>query len=370
MSADARPALPIACFRDARDVIPARRALAWAELCGLLSPEPPPVRADVARDIDRHLSLVDDALRGLLSGRAADQLQRLGAYRDLEKIAYKARGDGISEAEVRDRLLVRADQLRDDARRQAKTWLPLWSPADYRDGETRGASGVERVSCFVFDHDDGTSIEEALDPWGHSPLLAHTSWSHTDEHPRFRLVLPLAEPVPATAWPLAWAWARERSGGHIDEACKDPSRLYLLPAIPRPEAPFRALVRDDGGPFLSVPWRDLKPPESSRLPRPNAPAARRLDPGRGSGPADAARRVARVMLRTDRATRERAAAWLEAHVSGRRAERILCPSCGRLSVWFWIEPGRQSTAVCNHRNTCGWWGHLDELLDLRGGAHA
>jgi len=362
----------VTLFRDARDVIPRQVSLTWSQLCELLAPAPPPVRSGVTAEVERQLALLDDVLRALLAGRVVDRFQRLGVHRELEKAIFKARTEGIAEPEVRDHVLARAELLRDGVRRRAKTRLACWSPTAYRPHETRGARGVEHVSCIVLDYDDGTTIEDAVAAWGRWPLIVHTSWSHTDAHPRFRLVLALAEAVPGEAWLRAWTWARERSGGHIDEACKDPSRLYLRPAIPRRDTPYRAFVRDDGGPLLTVDWRSLEDPrggERWNSGTTSTVGARAASNGKVRAPEDLARQIARLRLRTDRATRERAAQWLNARIVGRRAERVLCPGCGRLSVWFWVEPGRQSTAICNHRNSCGWWGHLDELLDHQGAAH-
>lgn len=370
---DTRPLFSVTLFRDARDVIPRQVSMSWSQLCGLLAPACPPVRSNVTAEVERQVGLLDDVLRALLAGRVVDRFQRLGVHRELEKAAFKARAESIPEVEVRDQVLARAEQLRDGIKRRAKTWLACSSPTAYRPHATRGAAGVEHVSCIILDYDDGTSIEDAVAAWGRWPLIVHTSWSHTDAHPRFRLVLPLADPVPGEAWLRAWTWAWDRSGGHIDEACKDPSRLYLLPALPRHDTPYRAFVRDDGGPLLSVDWRSLDDPKGngswSRGAHSAVSTPRALT-GRVRAPEDEARRVARLRLRTDRTTRERAAQWLNARIVGRRAERVLCPGCGRLSVWFWVEPGRQSTAICNHRNSCGWWGHLDELLDHQGATHA
>jgi hypothetical protein len=73
-----------------------------------------------------------------------------------------------------------------------------WSPTRYADGATsRGNAGVEAVSCLVFDCD-------RVEPdWGRLEgywYLGHTTYQHMPEHPRWRLVLPLAAPVPATQW--------------------------------------------------------------------------------------------------------------------------------------------------------------------------
>jgi len=355
------PTVVITTFRDARDVIPASMRLPLSALPRFLAPEKPPVRADVTGYLDRSCDLIDQAREAVLGLRNAARFQNVDVYRDLEKVAYKARGEDLADEEITARVEARVVQLKDGARRRAKLQLACWSPTSYCRHETRGADGVECVTCVVLDYDDGTPLADAIEVWEGCYLLAHPSWSHTPDHPRFRVILPLLEPVPSDAWPQVWAWARERSGGHIDEACKDPSRLYLLPAKPTFTAPYRALVRHQEGPLLTLDLDDL----------PLLPPS----PGRRTGtervvlPADKARLVARYRLRNSREVRERAARWLDAHLAGGRAERIACPSCGRPSVWFWIEPGRMSTAQCDHRNSCGWWGHIDEILDARGISH-
>jgi hypothetical protein len=42
---------------------------------------------------------------------------------------------------------------------------------------------------------------------------------------------------------------------------------------------------------------------------------------------------------------------------------IVCPSCGRREVWFYLDGG---PAVCHHRNSCKWAGPLTRLGDNHG----
>lgn len=345
-------------YRDAHDVIPRSVEVTYPDLVRLLAPARPPVRSDLVREARRREDTLDELVSTVLSGgppprRAASSRW----FRTLERLAWTAPSPEAAHEAVLDK----AKQLREGVRRQLKLRLPCWSPAVYAPGSTRGEAGVVAVSCLVLDFDDGTSIPEAIGPWSDWPLLVHTSWSHTPDHPRFRVVLVLDEPVPAVAWKAAWQWAHERSGGHIDPACKDPSRLYVLPAVPDANAPFTALDHDPGGHLLRIDWERL--PQDTQVPQPRS---RRPVPA----PRDPSRRQARRLLQGDRATRERAAQFLGAEVRARRAESVTCPACRRPSVWFWLEPGPQATAQCQHRNSCGWWGHLDELLDLRGGPDA
>lgn len=51
---------------------------------------------------------------------------------------------------------------------------------------------------------------------------------------------------------------------------------------------------------------------------------------------------------------------LGARINGDRARDVLCPSCGRRSVWWYVSMTGHTFggAACKHRNSCGWAGHL------------
>jgi len=221
----------------------------------------------------------------------------------------------------------------------SKMDLAAWSPTIYVKGGTRGSKNVSAVTCLVLDYDDGTTIEQARRAWAPWAHAIHTSWSHKPDAPRFRVVVSFADPVPAKDWPAVWAWAYRRAPT-IDKACKDAGRIYFLPARPSEDSPWVGEVHD--GPPLRVTDDMMQPPDPERA-----------SPGE-----------ARRTLIESEAAREWAASRLGAEVVGEppRADHIACPSCGDASVWFWIRPGPQARAECKHRNSCGWRGHLDELL--------
>lgn len=352
--------VPVVFFRDARDVIPRAAHVRYDHLAARLAPDRPRAYPDVAARVDRDHATIDRVAATVLAGGRPRTTDSTPWFRTLETAAYKASA-GPSDA-VSVAVVAAAADLKERVTRQAKLQLPCWSPATYTAGAVRGATGVEAVTALVLDFDDGTAIEEAMRPWMDWPFILHTTWSHREDKPRFRLVLVLADPVPAAAWPRAWNWAAERAGRKADAKCKDPSRLYLGPAVASERAPWRAVVHDPGGHLLRIDWERLTD---------DAPPARpRNGPTRGNAPlADPRRRVARELLHHDRNARLRAAQLLDATIVDRRADRIRCPGCGRDSVWFWLEPGSQSTASCKHQESCHWWGHLDDLLDAVGGAH-
>lgn len=124
----------------------------------------------------------------------------------------------------------------DEAIEAAKATLPAWSPAIYRDAvETRRvAAGVEAVSCFVLDLDSGEPFDRVVQLVAPYYALSHTTWRHRPSKPKARIILPLLTPCPVERWAEVWAagdrWAQS-AGVRMDQACKDPCRLYYLPAV-------------------------------------------------------------------------------------------------------------------------------------------
>lgn len=123
-----------------------------------------------------------------------------------------------------------------------KLRLSAWSPVQLRSGATtRANANIEAVSCLVYDFDRGEPVErvEAL-AYGRTAIV-HTSFSHRPEHPKLRVVLPLAVTCPAERWADVWGaasrWAASQ-GLTVDAATKDAARIFFLPATP-PEAERR-----------------------------------------------------------------------------------------------------------------------------------
>ena len=166
-----------------------------------------------------------------------------------------------------------------------------WSPAIFA-GDRRAKAGVEAVFALVLDYEAAegeapTSLDDALDLWRGCLGLLHTSYSHTPERPRFRVIVALSRAVTGAEYGLLWRWAATRcaeAGHQIDEACRDPSRLWFLPAVPPGgEATYQSRALD-GGP-LDVDaalgeQREREAPPPPPAPRPRASAA----PAEGFGP--------------------------------------------------------------------------------------
>lgn len=123
---------------------------------------------------------------------------------------------------------------------EAKIDAPGWLPVEMLEGSTyRRRDNIARVWALVCDIDDQARGFDALVGSVRGlgvAAIVHTTWSHTPEHPKARVVFPLLEAVPAADWLEVWKagaeWARTW-GAEVDKACKDPSRLYFLPAVDR-----------------------------------------------------------------------------------------------------------------------------------------
>lgn len=249
--------------------------------------------------------------------------------------------------------IVRPDIAADPA---AKQRLPAWSPCVFAD-DRRSLARARSVCAVVLDYDAGDPCDRELARWGPWARVLHSSWSHAEDAPRFRIVVPLAHPVRAERWGRVWAWAWRHSGGRIDRACKDPSRAYFRPALRGHNSPWRLEVVE--GDVLDLDAETLPPAPDERPERPPVPAPT-WDPHPTIAAAQRRRHLA-----ADPAARLAhglgAGGVASGAGSGARVDRVACPQCARPSVWFWVDPVKASGASCKHRESCGWYGPVDAL---------
>ncbi len=110
---------------------------------------------------------------------------------------------------------------------------PAWSPVRYAEGASRGNAGVECVTVAVMDVDDGTDpelVHRHLTELGFEHVI-HSTHSSIPEHPKFRAIVPLANPCSAASWPAIFPrLCVLLTDGHTDPGTKDPARLFFLPS--------------------------------------------------------------------------------------------------------------------------------------------
>ncbi|MDX2040503.1 MAG: YfjI family protein [Acidobacteriota bacterium] len=137
----------------------------------------------------------------------------------------------------------------------------LFSPAIF-DPPRRAKENVVEVSLLVLDYDHAANFDRDTAVWRELGLsfaayTTHSSHRVTQNNPeaeeRFRVILPLLEPVPSSEFPKLWQWAARASDGKVDASAKDSSRMFYTPAIASADARYRFDLHD--GELLD--WRKL-----------------------------------------------------------------------------------------------------------------
>lgn len=122
---------------------------------------------------------------------------------------------------------------------------------------------VESVTGVILDVDgkfrrNGELVHEVVDPdWFLAKLpyrgVAHTSYNHSPAHPKYRIILPLAEPLSPAEFHRLWMWLFERVDKKCDPSCKNPDRMFFLPRCTAEAAADKwPWMRELHGPYLSL----------------------------------------------------------------------------------------------------------------------
>jgi hypothetical protein len=128
----------------------------------------------------------------------------------------------------------------------------LISPATF-EPSYRLKKNFKELSMLALDYDHRADIEKDFAVWEAKGMCCalYTTHSHLrvteknpNAEPRFRILLPLAYPIPSKFYPALWQWAQTFTGGKLDEAAKDESRMFYTPAKATPEAPYDYRIAD------------------------------------------------------------------------------------------------------------------------------
>jgi len=159
-----------------------------------------------------------------------------------------------------------------------KEALPGWSLAIFAD-DYRREDNVREVHALCFDVDEEPrcslgELRAILEPYR---ALIHSTYRHTPEAPRWRVMVLTSRPMTAEEYTTAWSTFRRTVLGSVGvgSAAKDPSRFWYQPGH-APGAPYDHAVT--GGPALDVdalltePRQDAPDPAPPPAPpRPNRP---------------------------------------------------------------------------------------------------
>ncbi len=114
----------------------------------------------------------------------------------------------------------------------------FFSMAMFRDGTTRAKQNVESLSGLVLDFDNTEAgwipLPEFILQLEQLGLvyLYYTTWSHTEVHHRWRLVLPFETPVAVDFWPEAHSRVLTLLGNPVGidtAASRDVARMWIMP---------------------------------------------------------------------------------------------------------------------------------------------
>lgn len=110
-----------------------------------------------------------------------------------------------------------------------------WIPCSVRDPAVgRSQANMDKAYLLVLDIDTGMLLNDVKSRIAGFEAVIHSSYSHTPEKPKWRVVLPLAAPIPAAQIGTVFDHFQEKFDGLLDASCgHDPARLYYLPACPK-----------------------------------------------------------------------------------------------------------------------------------------
>ena len=132
----------------------------------------------------------------------------------------------------------------------------------------RSNANVECVTAVALDFDDGITPEQVSRLAGELEYLLHSTFSHTPEHPKFRVYLPLSRSVTSDEFRRIFPIIDARLGGKADKACRDPARMMYVPSCP-PERATDALFEWHRGAILDPDELLAAPPPVNAMSPPN-----------------------------------------------------------------------------------------------------
>lgn len=128
---------------------------------------------------------------------------------------------------------------------------PLFSPAKFNGN--RAKANVERLSMLTLDLDHNAAFEPikrglAALSCKYVIYSTHSHFRKTESNrnaePRYRVVIPLTESIPAKHFSALWSFTQKVTGLPIDQAAKDAGRMYYRPALASIEASYEYYVQE------------------------------------------------------------------------------------------------------------------------------
>ena len=256
-------------------------------------------------------------------------------------------------------------------RKWEKACQKCFAPVSFKENRRLGEK-VEYFTMMVWDIDDGkTTYDDILKKIKDTDLrfIMHTSYSHTPQKHKFRVIFPLVKPIPVAYFEaykevVITAFLQMSGGNFIDEqAIGNRASTYNCAYL----TPHYRGDWNDGDNcvciFDKVQERFEKIQRRKSMDLLNKQFASSSSRARHVCHIDDRRdRIAR--LNTDETVRGIFASFIGARRVGEYWKKWTCPHCGkRDATSFHARHGR---AFCNHNNSCGHSWLLPELASIKG----
>lgn len=117
---------------------------------------------------------------------------------------------------------------------------PGWIPGILTAGEGRTNQAVKEMSAIVLDLDNGKISKKEIKALLEGlEFFAHTTYSHSPDKPKWRVIIPFSKPIPPDKLESVFNHFNSLFQANLDTCGKKPSQLYYFPSCPK------------GGPFES-----------------------------------------------------------------------------------------------------------------------
>lgn len=232
-------------------------------------------------------------------------------------------------------------------------------------GRVNNKNCVE-LSLLIFDVDDkGANVNDVIRTLMKYKIkhIVYTSSSHTKKKHRFRLVLPLREPIEKKYWKHTYqhalTWYESVFFHDADPACKDPRRCYFTSYKTNDDFITSHLDEGRDYDFLRR-GKELYEKEQTEIKelvkKREEEYKKKKEAMKGAQNQSFSDKLdkRKKELKSNVIQRRTLAASLGCHVEGNKATYFRCPYCKRRdATYFFIQPGLSAGAYCAHVNSCG-----------------
>ena len=135
--------------------------------------------------------------------------------------------------------------------------VPAFSMNVYKEGTTRGNDSVHSMSGAVLDFDgkskEAVTLKKASSALNGYSYVGYTTFSHSDEAPRYRILIPFYEAISPEDYrnrffPVLKDYLKQKLNSSLDElddGCPIPSKIYDIPCVREGSTP-ESIIRNGG----------------------------------------------------------------------------------------------------------------------------